>query len=458
MTSAIVYLSDSLSAPGLLADLVASSVRVTASVDKCSMLVHELSRHAPDVLICGDASPGAGLLDALQALATCAPCPVLVFTHDRNAANITRAAQIGVHAYVVDGYGPQRLSPLIHLAMARFTAALALQAEFRDVSTRFAERKMVDRAKGILMRARQLSDDDAFQILRTASMHSNQRLGQVSQQIIHSARFAEDVNRSGQLRMLSQRLVKLALLQTAGVQVELSQERLKDSVTRIEAILQALAKNLSQPALMELLAQVASTWARLKLALPADEPKGAQNGRQKGTPKNKLLKTDVAPLDALAEQLLQEAERLTASLENAGAASPLKMLNMAGRQRMLSQRFAKYALLEALGDSQGDNASCLRHAAGKAEAQSAFEHGLQYLNALPLSSQAIRAALDAADLCWARMLAATAQTSGTAARAHSTSTSRLARLAHLAQASEELLGVFESLSTHYESSLQMLIG
>ena len=445
MTSAIVYLSDSLSAPGLLADLAAGGVRVMASVDKCNMLVHELNRHAPDVLICGDASPGAGLLDALQALATNAPCPVLVFTHDRDAANITRAAQIGVHAYVVDGYGPQRLSSLIHLARVRFTAAQALQTEFRDVSTRFAERKMVDRAKGILMRARQLSDDDAFQILRTASMHSNQRLGQVSQQIIHSARFAEDVNRSGQLRMLSQRLVKLALLQTAGVQVELSQERLKDSVSRIDAILQALAKSLSLPTLMDLLAQVSSTWTRLKMALPSDEPKGAQNGRQKGAPKNKLLKTDVATLDALAEQLLQEAERLTASLENAGAVSPLKMLNLAGRQRMLSQRFAKYALLEALGDS----VSRPQHAASRAEAQSAFEQGLQYLNALPLSSQAIRASLQLAGLCWDSMVASTAQPSGAADRA---------RFAHLAQTSEELLGVFESLSAHYESSLQMLIG
>jgi hypothetical protein len=166
---------------------------------------------------------------------------------------------------------------------------------------------------------------------------------------------------------------------------------------------------------------------------------------QKIVQKNKLPKIDVAQLDDLAEQLLQEAERLTASLENAGAVSPLKMLNLAGRQRMLSQRFAKNALLEALGDS----VSRPHHAVRRAEAQAAFEQGLQYLNALPLSSQAIRAALKAAGLCWASMLAATAPTSGTADRAH---------LAHLAEASEELLGIFESLSAHYESSLQMLIG
>lgn len=443
MTSAIVYMSDSPSAPGLVADLEVIGVRVLAMAQACDKLVHDVNFYAPDVLICADAYPAAGLLAALHAVATSAPCPLLVFTSDSDAANITRAAEIDVHVYVVDGYGPQRLTSLIHLAMARFTAAQAVQAELLAVSTRLAERKMVDRAKGILMRARQLSDDDAFQILRTASMHSNQRLGQVSQQIIHSARFAEDVNRSGQLRMLSQRLVKLALLQAAGVQVEASQARLQDSVTRVDAILQALAKNVSQPTLVDLRVQTVGTWMCFKLAL--------QTAAQQGMPKNKLPKIDVTLLDDLAEQLLQEAESLTAGLENAGAVPPLKMLNSAGRQRMLSQRFAKYALLEAIGDS----ARRPLHAARMAEAQTAFEQGLQYLNALPLSSQAIRAALNTAGLCWASMLAATAQTSGAADQAR---LARLTNLAHLAEASEELLGVFEALSAHYESSLQMLIG
>ena len=85
------------------------------------------------------------------------------------------------------------------------------------MSHRFAERKLVDRAKGILMRARQVSEDEAFRVLRAASMHSNQRVGQVSQHVIDAARFAEAVNRAGQLRMLSQRLVKLyALLGAAA--------------------------------------------------------------------------------------------------------------------------------------------------------------------------------------------------------------------------------------------------
>ncbi|MDO8249222.1 MAG: type IV pili methyl-accepting chemotaxis transducer N-terminal domain-containing protein, partial [Rhodoferax sp.] len=331
----------------------------------------------------------------------------------------------GIHAYVVNGYGANRLRPLVHLAQARFRREQALQEELLDVSSRFEERKMVDRAKGILMRARQMSDDDAFQILRTASMHSNQRLGQVSQHIIHSARFAESVNRAGQLRMLSQRLIKLYLLQLAGVQVTQQQERLKDSMLRIDGNLALLGKSLSKPTFGDLLGQVLLTWTRLKQAL-----QGAPRADQ------------MVHVDELAELLLLEAERLTGSLENAGSVAPLHVLNMAGRQRMLSQRFAKYALLGVLGDA----AATARSEAGMAESSAEFEQALRYLNDIPLSTPDIRAALDAAAIGWQQLLAG------------ATDARQPAGQETVAGASETLLEVFERLSGYYERSMQMLVG
>lgn len=381
-------------------------------------------RHAPDVVICDDALPGETLFRVNQAIADTAPCPV-VFTSDGDADNIVRATESGVHAYVVSGYSPHRLRPLIHLAQARFSREQALRAEMRDISSRFEERKIVDRAKGILMRARQVSDDDAFQMLRTASMRSNQRLGQMSRHIIHSARFAQNVNRSGQLRMLSQRLVKLVLLQLAGVQLAQVRERLKESVIRIDAAIAALGKSLSQPTFGDLLGQVARTWAQLKEAL-------------QGEP----LAAHMAQMDELAEQLLQETERLTSSLENAGAMAPLQVLNLAGRQRMLSQRFAKYALLAGVGDA----AAMQGNEAGMAEVRAAFEQAQRYLNGIPLTSKEIRASLDAAAVGWAQMLAG-ADPAG-----------QKASLERLAVASEDLLDVFDKLSVQYERSMQVLMG
>ena len=437
MTSALVHLNGSNTGHLLVADLRAAGIEVLAVTEARSKLVQDVVRHAPDVVVCEDALPGESLFRATQAIAETAPCPVLVFTLDADAEHIVQSTEAGIHAYVVSGYGPNRLRPLIHLAQARFKREQALREQLQDITSRFEERKMVDRAKGILMRARQLSDEDAFQMLRTVSMHSNQRLGQVSQHIIHSARFAEAVNRAGQLRMLSQRLVKLHLLQQAGVQPARCAEQLKASVQRIEANLAHLNKNLSRPTHGDLLAQVVLTWNHLRQALFG--PVNAKAGQ--GAPTYELV-------DELAELLLQEAERLTSNLENGATVAPLQLLNVAGRQRMLLQRFVKYALLGIAGE----RALMLRSETGMAETRAAFEQALTYLNGLPLSSQDIRAGLEAAGIGWLQLLA----DANDAQRA--SGAERLSRLERLAEGSEALVEVFEQLSGHYERSMQMLVG
>ncbi|KRB99955.1 response regulator receiver protein [Hydrogenophaga sp. Root209] len=431
MTSALVFRSGPHTTLPLALDLQAMGIEVLAQEDGCSKLVQGVVRHAPDLVI-GEVSASAdALFKATQALADTAPCPVIVFTTDSDAGHIERAMAAGIHAYVVNGYGAQRLRPLIHLAQARFRREQALQEQLRDVSQRFEDRKAVERAKGILMRARQVSDDDAFQILRTASMHSNQRLGQVSQHIIQSAHFAEGVNRAGQLRMLSQRLVKLYLLRLAEVQTRQQQALLDDSILRIDANIALLGKTLSAPTFGDLLAQVEGTWQRLKPSL-----------------KGKPAAAQVLPVDELAERLLHDADRLTASLESAGSAPPLKLLNIAGRQRMLSQRFAKCALMELLESgarARGSDAVMVG-------AQREFESGLALLNSLPLSTPEIRRTLDTAALEWDKVLAGAAHIQRPAGR------DRLLRLEGLAAASESLLEAFEQLSAEYERSMQMLMG
>lgn len=415
----------------LPADLVSAGFVVLATVDDCSKLVQAAVRHAPDLVVGEVPRPDEALFKATQMLAEAAPRPVLLFTSDGDAAHIERAAGAGVHGWVVGGYGAERLRPLARLAQARFEREQALLEQLRDVSRRFEERKLVERAKGLLMRARALSDDDAFQILRTASMHTNQRLGQVSEQIIHSAHFADAVNRAGQLRMLSQRQVKLFLLRLADVQSCQPQALLDDSVQRVDANLAWLGKGLSPASFGDLLALLGTTWQVLKPLLKG-RPAAAQ----------------VPQVDELAGRLLQEAERLTASLQHAGAVPSLQVLNVAGRQRMLSQRFAKMALMDLLGIDDG----AAGRSAAMTEVQGDFERALAYLDGLPLSTPDIRTALDEAAIGWQQMLAATPQDRRPAGR------DRRMRLETVANASESLLDRFEQLSTHYERSMQMLMG
>jgi two-component system, response regulator PdtaR len=431
MTSALLNFQLSATTPPLVADLENVGIEVIANTQDCSKLVQDVLQSAPDLIVCFEPLPGETLFRAIELLGETSPRPVIVFTTDGSADHIARAMQAGVHAYVVNGYSAGRLRSLIHLARARFARDQAMHADVRDAAGRLEERKVVERAKGILMRARQVSDDDAFQILRTASMHTNQRMGQVSRHIIHSARFAEDLNRAGQLRMLSQRLVKLLGLQLAGVQRGQVTERLKESKLHIENNLSALGKSLSPATFGDLLGQVMHTWSRLRQALQ-QEPRVSELG----------------PVDELAELLLHEAERLTGSLQNAGAAPPLQVLNTAGRQRMLTQRHAKYALLCALSGP----ALAARHEAGMAESRVAVDEALLYLNQIPLTSPEIRTTLQAAADGWQQLLEAVDASRGTLGEP------QLASLERIAVSSEALLEVFEQLTALYERSMQMLAG
>ena len=430
MISALVDLNGLNATNGLhplVADLEAAGIRVIGPSENRSKLVQDVVRHAPDVVICLDPLPGDALFKTTQAIAETAACPVIVFTNDADVDHIARAAESGIHAYVVNGYGQNRLRPLIHVAQARFQRERTLQAQVADLASRFEERILVDRAKGILMHARQLSDDDAFQILRTASMHSNRRLGQVSQHIIHSARFADAVNRAGQLRMLSQRLIKLQLLQLAGAGLQV-RTLLADSVQRVDANIAGLAKTLSKPTFGDLLGEVVRGWGEFKTALEGTATPDARH---------------LMALDELAERLLDDSEKLTNDLEHAGAAPPLHVLNVVARQRMWSQRYAKFALLGA----GGVGVAVARNKAGMQEARAAFDQALNYLQDIPLTSTGIRASLASGSGHWKSMLEAAdaLKDGGDAAQ-------------RLSDASESVLEVFELLTRDYERSLQMLMG
>ena len=424
MTSLLVY-SQAGDLPGwLLSALNAAGLGAAPVVYEGTDLVQSLGACAPDLLLCWSAQPDEAWFSQVQAAAVAAPCAVLAFVHDPQAQHAERATVAGIHLYRTDGCAAADLPALLRIAQAQFKHEQALQQAVNDAALLLEERKVVDRAKFILMQARQMSDDDAFRVLRTASMHSNQRLGQVGQHIIQSARFAEGVNRAGQLRMLSQRLLTLYLFELA--QPAAGQGPLRgDAAGRIDSNLSWLGKSFSDPALALTVKQVATTWHRLRKAL--QQPPQPQ---------------DMARVDAMAEQLLQDAERLTAQLEEAGAAAPLQVLNLAGRQRMLSQRYAKGALLGALGHPA--MAQCSAALMGRTRLD--FDKAMHYLNNLPLSSPDIRRALADAKVQWQNMLAG----ADSAAQPNGRDT--------LAQASEALLSTFEQLAEHYEHSLQMLVG
>ena len=421
MISAFVVSSSAVDDPSLRLDLDAVGITVLGESDSRS-LVQEVIRSAPDVVICYEKHPSEAFFESTATLSTSAPRPVVVFTSDPDADKIERAMRDGIHAYIINGYSAGRLRSIVHLAQARFRRDRSLRQELVEVNARFDERKLVDRAKGILMRARQISEDEAFRALRTAAMQTKQRLGQVAQQVINAALYSDAVNRAGQLRMLSQRVVKLYAAQAAGLNEDAS-AALDAAAAQVDDNIGILRRSLSKATFGDLIDSVADPWAKLKAAIKPDRTVA------------KLLE-----VDARADDLLGKAERLTANLETAGLATTLRVINVAGRQRMLAQRMAKLALMAALIES----AAKTLQAQGDANV-TAFREGLEYLKGVPLSTPAIREGLDEAEELWARYQAALSRTDTREGQAA------------VAALSEALVERFDHLTVLYERSMQILL-
>lgn len=433
MTKIVVIAPPAPDAPDLVTDLQGAGMQVLERVTRSEM-VRSVVRHAPEVLVCWEPQPGEAFFEAVRLVGAAAPTAILVFTSDVRVESAQLALDVGIQGWVVNGYGHNRLRSLIQLTLTRFQREHQMQEQLAELSRRFEERKLVDRAKGILMSARQLSEDEAFRLLRTASMQGKQRIGQVSQQVIDAAHYAEAINRAGRLRMLSQRVVKLYALGSAGVEVAGARALLIESCEQVEHIFAHLDKTLSRPTFGDLLDATRSSWREVQVRLEGAAGPAAQP-----------LLSVLNGLDTAAEQLLEHADRLTLALEGSGMAPTLNVINTSGRQRMLAQRLAKFALLSATMPA-GLPPYVSPFAPQIAAAAEAFEQGLTYLREIPLSTPVIRKSLEAAQAAWERMLEG--------ARDAGQVSGRLA----VASASEELLALFDGLTGEYERSMQMLMG
>jgi AmiR/NasT family two-component response regulator len=416
LTSVLLLSTPDAGAPTLAEDFAAAGFEVCGT-GECAHLVRETLRAAPDVLVCWAPRPTTELLQSLTTLQAQQAVPVLFFTQDAGVESLRGALDAGVHAWVVQGYARERLRPLVHLAQQREQHERQLRAQVAELAEKLDERRWVDRAKGILMRAQQVSEEQAFQWLRSASMQGNRRVGQLSRQVIEAARIAEAINRAGQQRMLSQRLVKLHVLACSRTDAAAAAVLVKESVQRVEENLAVLAQELSAATYGDLVAAAQSGWKTFRALL--DQPAKA---------------SELAALDQAAEVVLAQAHALVVALESSGLAPQVHVVNLAGRQRMLSQRMAKLALLRETSERQ------------LAETAAEFETSLRALAEAPLSTPEIRAVVASGERAWDELRAAVPDASQPAGRMK------------IAAASEELLEIFDRLTEAYQHSVQVLVG
>ncbi|MEW6330951.1 MAG: ANTAR domain-containing protein [Pseudomonadota bacterium] len=138
----------------------------------------------PDAVVASLAAPDPAVVQQLEQLSREHPLPVVVFTDRGDSAPLLAAVKAGVSAYVVDGLEAGRVEPVLQTALARFQEFQALRQERDAAVAELAERKLVERAKGILMRRRNLPENVAYTALRKMAMDRGKRLAEVAESIV----------------------------------------------------------------------------------------------------------------------------------------------------------------------------------------------------------------------------------------------------------------------------------
>jgi response regulator NasT len=157
---------------------------VAAVLDSPIELLRAVEAIKPDAIIIDTESPSRDVLEHVVLITRDQPRPIVMFASDDAPDAIRKAVQAGVSAYVVDGLDPSRVKSIVEVAMARFGEHQRLRDELAEANQRLEERKLIERAKGILMKARGMDEDEAFQALRRMAMDRGKRLAEIAQQLI----------------------------------------------------------------------------------------------------------------------------------------------------------------------------------------------------------------------------------------------------------------------------------
>ena len=150
-------------------------------------LLRCVERDDPEVVIIDTDSPGRDVLESLESVQSSAPRPIVMFTQDDDGQTITRATRAGVSAYVVDGISQKRVRPILDAAIERFQQFRSLTEELEKTRAELQQRKVLDKAKGILMQRRGMSEDEAYKAMRNLAMRTNKRLVEVADSIVSAA-------------------------------------------------------------------------------------------------------------------------------------------------------------------------------------------------------------------------------------------------------------------------------
>jgi len=167
--------------------LTVAGHQVVAVLSSPMELLRAVDALRPDVIVIDTESPTRDVLEHVVIVSQSSPRPIVMFASDADGEAIRDAVRAGVSAYVVDGLDASRVNSIVEVACARFDEFQKLRIELAEANLKLSERKLIERAKGLLMQSRDLSEDEAYHALRKLAMARKLRLGDVAQQVIDTA-------------------------------------------------------------------------------------------------------------------------------------------------------------------------------------------------------------------------------------------------------------------------------
>lgn len=141
----------------------------------------------PDVILIDLENPSRDSLEQMFQVSRVVKRPVAMFVDQSDADSIRAAVDAGVSAYIVDGLRKERIQNILDLCISRFNAFSRLQTELEQAKSALDDRKLIDRAKGILMKARSLTEEDAYALMRRTAMNENRKIAEIAQSIVTAA-------------------------------------------------------------------------------------------------------------------------------------------------------------------------------------------------------------------------------------------------------------------------------
>ena len=161
-----------------------SAVTIVHDVSGIARRITEIN---PDVIVIDLENPNRDMLENMFQLSRAVKRPIAMFVDRADTASIEAAVDAGVSAYIVDGLRKERVKPILQMAISRFNAFSRMARELEEARGELEGRKLIERAKGILMKSRGMSEEDAYALLRKTAMNQGRKLAEVAQSLVTAA-------------------------------------------------------------------------------------------------------------------------------------------------------------------------------------------------------------------------------------------------------------------------------